>query len=169
MTAKILEAPEVFASNAIADNRLTLSVIAWSKKRAVYTIAYGSSDAVANILSYLFMCRIYILMMSLPPLIFSIYKVIQMNDAAGLVFSQSGASYDLVAFTKGIRKTNRKVIALTNQPESPEEDVAHLTLPINAGVERAVLATKSVIGSIAAGMWLLTAFAPTYRDYAENA
>lgn len=124
MAVENFEAPKVFASNAVAGNSLNVSVVAWSKKRTFYNIVHGSSDAVTNILSYLFMFRIYKLMTSLPPLIFSIYKIIQMDDAAGLVFSQSGKTDDLVAFTKDIRETNGKVIALTNQPKSHVKDTA---------------------------------------------
>ena len=169
MAAEILEAPEVFASNAIADHSLAVSLIDLNKTRAFYTIARGSSDAVANILSYLFMSRLRKPVTSLPPSIFSIYMDIQICDAAGLVISQSGTSDDLVACTKGIRKANGKVIALTNRPGSPVENAADLTVPVNAGVERAVPATKSVIGSIAAGMSLLTALNPAYRNIAEDA
>ncbi len=169
MAAEILEAPEVFATTAIADHSPALSSTDWSKTRAFYTIARGSSDAVANILSYLFMSRLHKPVTSLPPSIFSIYQGIRMDNTAGLVISQSGTSDDLVACAKGIRKANGKVIALTNKPASPVEDAADLTIPINAGVERAVPATKSVIGSIAAGMSLLSALDPAYRDFAENA
>jgi len=59
MAAEILEAPEVFATTAIADHSPALSLTDCSKTRAFYTIARGSSDAVANILSYLFMSRLH--------------------------------------------------------------------------------------------------------------
>ncbi|MFZ8875200.1 MAG: SIS domain-containing protein, partial [Paracoccaceae bacterium] len=122
MAAEILEAPEVFATTAIADHSPALSSTDWSKTRAFYTIARGSSDAVANILSYLFMSRLHKPVTSLPPSIFSIYQGIRMEDTAGLVISQSGTSDDLVACATGIRKANGNVIALTNQPASPVED-----------------------------------------------
>jgi len=169
MASEILEAPEVFSCNAIADHSLAVSSIDLSKTQAFYTIARGSSDAVATILSYLFMSRLCKPATSLPPSIFSIYKDIHIGNAVGLVISQSGTSDDLVSCAKGIRKASGKVIALTNRPGSPVEDAANLTIPVSAGVERAIPATKSVIGSIAAGMSLLTALDPTYRKIAENA
>ena len=52
---------------------------------------------------------------------------------------------------------------------SPVAEHAHLTLPIGAGPELAVPATKSVIGSIAAGMALLSRLAPGYAVRSEAA
>lgn len=169
MEAEILEAPDIFASTAIADHSLAISLTDYSNTHAFYTIAHGSSDAVANILSYLLLPRLHKPVKSLPPSIFSIYQGIQIDDATGLVISQSGTSDDLDVCAKGIRKANGNVIALTDQPDSPVEDAAYLTIPINAGVERAIPATKSVIGSIAAGMSLLSALDPAYQDFPENA
>ena len=67
---------------------------------------------------------------------------------------------------KGARDHGATVIAITNQPGSPVEQHAHLTLPIHAGPELAVPATKTVIGSIAAGMALLSALKPAYQPQA---
>ena len=92
-----------------------------------------------------------------------------MNQSAGLVISQSGASQDLVACAKGIRAEDGKVLAITNQPGSPVEGASDVTIPISAGPERAVPATKSVVGSIAAGMSLLAAIKPEYRDRTAKA
>ena len=92
-----------------------------------------------------------------------------MQNTLALVVSQSGASDDLVRSAAGIRDNGGFVVALVNQPLSPVAAKAHLTLPIGAGPELAVPATKSVIGSIAAGMALLSALAPTYAPLAEAA
>ena len=48
MASEILEAPEVFSCNAIADHSLAVSTIDLSKTQAFYTIARGSSDAGYN-------------------------------------------------------------------------------------------------------------------------
>jgi glucosamine--fructose-6-phosphate aminotransferase (isomerizing) len=90
-----------------------------------------------------------------------------MADAAALVVSQSGASEDLVRSAKGVRGQGGQVIALTNVPGSGVERAANLTLPIGAGEERAVPATKTVVGTLGAGMALIGALAPSYRARAE--
>ncbi len=134
--------------------------------RAIYTIARGSSDAAANVLSYEFMRTLGAPMTSLPPSVFSLGEGVMMQDSVALVVSQSGASDDLVRSAKGAVAAGGKVFAITNQPDSPVEKVAKLTVPIGAGEEIAVPATKTVIGAIAAGMALLSSVQPAYRDAA---
>ena len=133
--------------------------------RAIYTVARGSSDAAANVLSYEFMRELGLPVTSLPPSVFSLADGVDMAGALALVVSQSGASDDLVRSARGAKARGGRVVALTNKPGSPVEAEAHLTVPIGAGEERAVPATKSVIGSLAAGMALLGAMKP---DYAER-
>ncbi len=130
--------------------------------RAFYTIARGSSDAAANILSYEFMRVLGVPMTSLPPSVFSIGEGVQLADTAALVVSQSGASEDLVRSAKGAGTRGAKVLAITNQPDSPVEAVSEVTVPIGAGAENAVPATKTVVGSVAAGMALLAGLEPNY-------
>lgn len=165
MAREITEAPGVFGRAACADYRTHLAPLDLLKCRAFYTIARGSSDAAANILSYEFMRVTGVSMTSLPPSIFSLGDGVNMQDAAALVISQSGASDDLVMSAKGIAARGGKVLAITNQAGSPVEAAALATLPIDAGAERAVPATKTVIGSVAVGMAMLAALVP---DYAEK-
>lgn len=137
--------------------------------KALYTIARGSSDAAANILSYEFMRELGIPVTSLPPSVFSIGNGVALESAAALVISQSGASDDLVRSAQGAADAGAKVVAITNQPDSPVESVSGATVPIGAGPELAVPATKSVIGSVAAGMALLGALKPEYAIKAKSA
>lgn len=135
---------------------------ALSHPRAIYTIARGSSDAAANILSYEAMRVLGIPVTSLPPSVFSLGAGVALEGCMALVVSQSGASDDLVRSARGAARHGAQVVAITNQPDSPVEGASQITLPIGAGPERAVPATKTVIGSVAAGMALLAALAPTY-------
>lgn len=136
---------------------------------AIYTIARGSSDAAANILSYEFMRELGVPVTSLPPSVFSLGGSVGMKGAAALVISQSGASNDLVLSARGAAKAGAQVLALTNHPDSAVENAADVTLSIGAGPELAVPATKSVIGSIAAGMALLGELKPDYAERANDA
>jgi glucosamine--fructose-6-phosphate aminotransferase (isomerizing) len=92
-----------------------------------------------------------------------------MQNAGVMVVSQSGASKDLVRSANVARANGASVCAITNVPGSAVEKAAHTTLSINAGAERAVPATKTVIGSIAAGMNLLASLSPSYVNAAERA
>lgn len=158
MRAEIAEAPAVFDSAV----RTTVPV-GLSDPRAIYTIARGSSDAAANILSYEFMRVLGCPMTSLPPSVFSLGDGVNLKGAAVLVISQSGASDDLVRSAIGAKARGATVLALTNVPGSEVEAAADFTLPIQAGPELAVPATKTVIGSVAAGMALLAGFLPKYQ------
>ena len=163
MAAEAVQCLTVFAASAVQD------VPAVAMPDAIDTVARGSSDAAANILSYEFMRELGIPVTSLPPSIFSIGDGVAMHGAAALVISQSGASHDLVLSAKGASKTGGTVLAITNEQDSLVEGVADVTLPIGAGPELAVPATKSVVGSVAAGMALLGRLKPDYAAKAQHA
>lgn len=165
MAAEIAEAPGVFA-RAIAA-KVALPDLAGL--RAVYTIARGSSDAAANILSYEVMREAGLPMTSLPPSVFSLGDGVALEGAAVLVVSQSGASEDLVRSARGARARGARVLGIINAEASPVAGAADAVLPIGAGPEIAVPATKSVVGSIGAGMALISAMVPGYAARAEAA
>jgi glutamine---fructose-6-phosphate transaminase (isomerizing) len=166
MAAEAAQGPQVFAHAALSDQNSIVDLLEIRNKSAFYTIARGSSDAAANVLSYEFMRELGRPVTSLPPSIFSVGAGVAMDNTAALVISQSGASDDLVRSASGIRNRGGVVLAITNVPGSPVEQVADATIPIHAGPELAVPATKSVIGSIGAGMALLAALKPGYRPTA---
>jgi len=163
MRAELAEATAVFAATLKA---AVPDTVAGLSPRAIYTIARGSSDAAANILSYEFMRELGVPMTSLPPSVFSVGKGVALEGALALVVSQSGASDDLVRSAQGARTRGAVVVGLINATGSPVGAHADLVLPIGAGPELAVPATKSVVGAIAAGMALLAAMAPGYRPKA---
>lgn len=163
MADEIAEAPAVFARAATQAVPPGLSL---DGMRAIYTIARGSSDAAANILSYEVMRETGLPMTSLPPSVFSVGKGVAMQGALALVISQSGASDDLVRSARGAREKGARVAAIVNAPGSPVEAEADATLPIGAGPELAVPATKTVIGAIGAGMALLSHLVPSYAPRA---
>ena len=170
MGSEIAEAPDTFA-RALAQSvsgtaKTVLTALNLQNARAFYTIARGSSDAAANILAYEFMRELGKPMTSLPPSVFSLGRGVDLTGSAALVISQSGASEDLVRSATGARASGAAVIALINKPSSPVEAAANLTLPLLAGPELAVPATKSVIAAIGAGMALLSALSPAYSGCA---
>jgi glucosamine--fructose-6-phosphate aminotransferase (isomerizing) len=71
-----------------------------------------------------------------------------MRDAVFIVISQSGRSPDLVTGAQSARKSGALTIAIVNDVTSPVAQACELTLPIGAGPERAVAATKSVVLSM---------------------
>lgn len=167
MAAELAEARGVFCRTAA---KKVCGTVAdeLAASRAFYTVARGSSDAAANILSYVMMDQLGIPVTSLPPSVFSLGQGVDVAQSAALIVSQSGASDDLVRSAKGAKSRGAKVVALTNAPGSPVEAASDLTVPIDAGPELAVPATKTVIGSIAAGMALLAAIRLDYARTVER-
>src|SRR3546814_18210172 len=62
-----------------------------------------------------------------------------------LAISQSGKSPDLLAAVKQQRDAGAFVVALVNAEGSPLAGLADVVIPLSAGVERSVAATKSYI------------------------
>ncbi|MEM9708794.1 MAG: SIS domain-containing protein [Pseudomonadota bacterium] len=150
MAREMAEGATVFARAAAQ------SLAPMDRPQAIYTFARGSSDAAALILAYAYMRRLKIPVTSLPPSVFSLGGGLAMENALALAVSQSGRSDDLVACVKG----GGRSVAITNAPQSPVGQAADVVLPIGAGEERAVPATKTVLGAIGAGLALLTALDP---------
>jgi glutamine---fructose-6-phosphate transaminase (isomerizing) len=73
---------------------------------------------------------------------------IDMRDAVFIVISQSGRSPDLVMGARSARKGGALTIAIVNDVTSPVALACELILPVGAGLERAVAATKSAVLSM---------------------
>ncbi len=164
MLSEIAEAPAAFARAA----SLVVPTLP-ADWRAAYTIARGSSDAAALILSYEVMRETGRPCTSLPPSVFSLGEGVALDDALVLLVSQSGASEDLVRSARGARARGAHLVAITNVAGSPVEAEAQATLPIGAGLELAVPATKTVVGAVGAGTALLAALKPDYATRARAA
>lgn len=78
-----------------------------------------------------------------------------MRGALFVVISQSGRSPDLVAAAQAAREGGALAIAVVNAEDSPVAQAADLVIPLAAGPERAVAATKSVTNSMLAGAMLV--------------
>lgn len=71
-----------------------------------------------------------------------------------LALSQSGRTPDVVAYVERAAARGALTIALTNDPSSDLANAAGITLPLAAGNERAVAATKTYVNQLA-GLVLL--------------
>jgi glucosamine--fructose-6-phosphate aminotransferase (isomerizing) len=127
--------------------------------RAVVTCARGSSDHAATFAKYLIETRAGVLTSSAAPSVSSIYAAkADLKGTLFLAISQSGASPDLVATAEAAKGAGAYVVAMVNADESPLARAAHLAIPLCAGPETSVAATKSYIASLAAivhlvGQW----------------
>ena len=127
--------------------------------RTVITLARGSSDHAATFAKYLIETRANVITASSAPSVSSVYLASQ--DLQGCLFlaiSQSGRSPDLLASARAARAGGALVVALVNSEDSPLADVAEMTLPLCAGLESSVAATKTFIASLAAIIHLVAAW-----------
>jgi glucosamine--fructose-6-phosphate aminotransferase (isomerizing) len=132
-----------------------------SPPRAVVTCARGSSDHAATYARYLIEAHTQVLTSSSAPSVSSIYD--GNTDMRGVVFiaiSQSGKSPDLLAATENARAGGALCIALCNTADSPLMKLVDVAVPLHAGAERSVAATKSYIASLSCIVQLLA----TWRE-----
>jgi glutamine---fructose-6-phosphate transaminase (isomerizing) len=76
-----------------------------------------------------------------------------------VALSQSGRTPDVVAYVERARERGALTIAVTNETESELAGAADLTLPLAAGPERAVAASKTYVNQLAALVLLAGAVA----------
>ncbi|MEO8365295.1 MAG: SIS domain-containing protein [Pseudoxanthomonas sp.] len=121
----------------------------------VATCARGSSDHAATYAKYLFETQLGIVTASASPSVGSVYEAKQkLEGALYLVISQSGKSPDLLRNAEAARAAGARVVALVNVEDSPLAQLAHTVIPLHAGPERSVAATKSYLSSLSAIMQL---------------
>ena len=136
--------------------------------RAVVTCARGSSDHAATFAKYLIETRLGVLTSSAAPSVSSVYDTRpDLANSVCLVISQSGASPDLLAAVSKAREAGAMVVALVNAKDSPLAARADHVVPLCAGPETSVAATKSFIASLAAIIHLVSCWAED-RELSEE-
>jgi glucosamine--fructose-6-phosphate aminotransferase (isomerizing) len=125
----------------------------------VTTIARGSSDHCALYLKYLIETTFGAPCASLGPSIASLYQTdLRLREALAISISQSGRSPDIVELQRAAKRGGALTLAFVNETQSPLAEEAELTLPLAAGPERSVAATKSMIAGLVAGASLISAW-----------
>lgn len=127
--------------------------------RLVVTVARGSSDHAATYLKYVIELVAGIPVASVGPSVASIYgRQLRLEGAACLGISQSGQSPDTVAMMRSAGTGGALTFAVTNDAGSPMAGACDHTLPLEAGPERAVAATKTFVNSVMASLALVAAW-----------
>ena len=134
-----------------------------------FTCARGSSDHAAAYAKFLIESRLGLPVVSQPPSLASIYggNVQSVRGAPFFAISQSGRSPDLILSAKAARDRGAIVIALVNDAESPLAREADVILPVAAGPETSVAATKSFIATLALIARLVARWADDRRLMSE--
>ena len=119
--------------------------------RFILTCARGTSDHGATYLKYLVETRIGIPVASMGPSVASVYAApLSLEGGVCITISQSGRSPDLACFQDRARTGGAETLALTNATDSPVASGAAGIVPMLAGPETAVAATKSFVATLVA-------------------
>jgi glutamine---fructose-6-phosphate transaminase (isomerizing) len=120
------------------------------------TVARGSSDHAASYFASLAMSRLGVPVASLPMSVATLQQApLRVREQLAIAFSQSGKSPDLVGTMAALRDAGALTVAAVNAPQSPLADVCEWQLPLVAGPEVSVAATKSYIAMLSVSAQLV--------------
>jgi glutamine---fructose-6-phosphate transaminase (isomerizing) len=140
-----------FAANADVIDAL-VTRLKQQPPRFIVTCARGSSDHAATYGKYLFETTLGLVTASASPSVGSVYAAVrpQLDGALFIAISQSGKSPDLLRNAEIAKAAGALVVALVNVADSPLAQLADTVIPLHAGPENSVAATKSYLCSLAA-------------------
>lgn len=153
------------AERLLAESGPALEAIAamFAKRepRGFVIAARGSSDHAADFARYLFGRRHQALVSLAAPSLFTHYAAPPALDGQCVVgISQSGASPDVIAVIEEGARQGAGTVAITNDPESPLARAAEVVLPLLAGPELSVPASKTYTASLMALALMSSAIKP---------
>ncbi len=167
MAAELREAPAAVRRQANSLAAPLAELVARLARRppdVVVTCARGSSAHAATFAKHLIERHLGIPVAAAAPNIATIYRQpLRLRGQLLLTISQSGSSDDLVETTGAARIAGALTVAIVNDPESPLASASEIVLPMAAGPELSVAATKSFIASLAAVLRLSAHWAGDHK------
>ncbi len=162
MRTEALEASSV-VENQFSENQQILDEVAQyinqKNPYSLISIARGSSDHAAQYLNFLTTAKLGKLTTSLSMSLLTLYQAeLDVSKSVGVAISQSGQSPDVVKPIEYMKSHNAPSLALVNDINSPLAKASEWTIPLHAGPEKAVAATKSFIASLSASASLIAAW-----------
>lgn len=119
--------------------------------RYVVIAARGTSDNAARYAQYVFGAHNKLTVALATPSLYSLYgRAPRLDGALAIGISQSGQSPDIVQVLIEARAQGSPTIAITNDPASPLAKAADHVIPLHAGQERSVAATKTYTAQLTA-------------------
>ncbi|BBO29418.1 glutamine--fructose-6-phosphate aminotransferase [Alteromonas sp. I4] len=121
------------------------------KPGMIMMIARGSSDHAGVFGKYLFEVELGLPVCAAAPSVSGIFnKQLNLANALVIVISQSGRSPDILRQAKDAKAGGAYTVAIVNDETSPLAELCDEVLPVRAGEEKAVAATKSYLASLSA-------------------
>lgn len=153
MAQEIREAPAAIArffDREAANLADTARRIAERPPAVIVTCARGSSDHAASYFKYLTEILLGIPVASMGPSVASLYRApLRLDGGVMVAVSQSGQSPDIVSLQQAARSAGALTIAVVNDAASPLAQGADAVLPLHAGEEKSIAATKTFLSSAA--------------------
>lgn len=147
MRREMSEQPEVLARFAEHFDHHVAAVRALRPERlaGVAFVARGSSDHAAVYGRYLAEPAARRPAALVAPSLFTLYDAdVDYTGWLVVALSQSGATPEIETVTRKLQAAGARTVAIVNDADSPLAEAAELVIPLEAGAERAVPATKTV-------------------------
>jgi glucosamine--fructose-6-phosphate aminotransferase (isomerizing) len=165
LTVELREAPNAVLRQANAITHPVEELMTLLARRSpdlVVTCARGSSAHAATFAKHVIERYLGIPVAEAAPNIASVYRrALRLKGQLFLAISQSGASDDLIEMAGMARAAGALTAALVNHETSPLAAACEIVLPIAAGTERSVAATKTFICSLAAVLRIVAQWSGT--------
>jgi glucosamine--fructose-6-phosphate aminotransferase (isomerizing) len=152
LARELNEAPDAVAAQAAPLRGPIAALVARLKEtppHVVVTCARGSSAHAAAFGKHLIERYLSIPVAAAAPNIATVYRRdLLLKNQLAIFVSQSGRSDDLVEQAKSAHRAGALTVAIVNETGSPLAGACEIVLPIEAGPEHGVAATKSYIASL---------------------
>ncbi|WP_111978788.1 glucosamine-6-phosphate deaminase NagB-II [Algibacillus agarilyticus] len=117
----------------------------------IYIVGRGSSDHAGYFAKYLFETETGIPVVSATPSVSTVYgKTVKLQGALVLLISQSGRSADVLEQAKMAKRAGAYTVGLINDENSPLCELCDVLLPLKAGKQNAIGATKTLLMTMSA-------------------
>jgi glutamine---fructose-6-phosphate transaminase (isomerizing) len=152
--SEILEQPKVMRNLLSSQKEVIAEIASEIRKRDpsfVFLAARGTSDNAGRYANYLWGAYNGLPVALATPSLFTYYQTPpSLKNALVIGVSQSGQSPDIVSVITEAKKQGRPTLAITNDVNSPLASGADFVIDIQAGVEKAVAATKTYTAELMA-------------------
>ena len=171
--SEIFEQPQRLASLLESQQQTAIEIAKAIQSRNVnyaFLAARGTSDNAGRYANYLWGAHNGLPLALATPSLFTYYqRPPRLNNALVVGVSQSGQSPDIVSVLEEGRRQNCLTLAITNIPDSPLARTADFVLDIQAGVEKAVAATKTYTNELMAIAMISAALSNSKELWSELA
>ena len=156
MLQEARESAERVAAQDFSSALALAEVLKARPPRGVVTVGRGTSDHALGYLAYVLMHSCGMPVASLPPSLSSVLATSwQVEGYLALAASQSGSPPDVIAMLQALVAGGAQSAALVNVVPSPLAEASQHVLPVQAGEEKSVAATKSFIATVTLALRML--------------